>query len=318
MLESLKPTAEDFGGEEFFGCNEMLNAHGAQIPLAVHRAYLDAGADILETNSFNGSPIVLAEYGVAHRARELARRSAEIARQAIDQWKMENGRWNEASDSLSTPNSKLQTPNLKWVMGSMGPGTRTIAVTQNVTFDEIEEAYFQYAAGLLEGGADLLVLETQQDTLNVKASLQGVWRAQKDLNRPAPVGLSVTIEPTGTMLAGQSIEAFYHTVSGFDLAFLGINCAVGPAAMADHLRTLAKICRFPISLWPNAGLPDHEGRYSDDPEHFAAVIGRFAREGWLNIVGGCCGTTPDHIRALKRELEGVQPRELWGATGVKR
>jgi len=312
MLESLKPTAEDFGGEEFFGCNEMLNAHGSWVPLAVHKAYLEAGADIIETNSFNGSSIVLAEYGIAHRARELARRSAELANEAIQVWMADCGLGskNTVESHIGTPHSEIRNP--KFVLGSMGPGTRSISVTQNVTFDEVKECYRDYASGLLEGGADILVLETQQDTLNVKAALQGIAEAQKDLNRDAPVGLSVTIETTGTMLAGQSIEALYHTVSGFDLFSIGLNCATGPAAMADHVRTLAELSRFPVTLWPNAGLPDHDGKYSDGPELFKEVIGRFAKEGWLNIVGGCCGTTPAHIQALKEAVQEQAPRRHEG------
>jgi len=306
-LEQLKPTAQDFGGEEFFGCNEMLNAHGEWVPLAVHKSYLEAGADILETNSFNGSDIVLAEYGIAGRARELARKSAELAHQAIAEWRVESGESRVAGSSgLSTLNSKLSTP--KFVLGSMGPGTRTIQVTQNVTFAEIVECYHQYAAGLLEGGADMLVLETQQDTLNVKAALLGVQTAQRELDRAAPLLLSVTIEPNGCMLAGQTIDALYHTIAGFDLFAVGLNCATGPELMTDHLRTLAELSRLPVTVWPNAGLPDHEGRYSEGPDFFRDVMHRFAKEGFINIVGGCCGTTPAHIRAICEAVDGIKPR----------
>jgi len=268
----------------------MLNDFAPQIVKAVHRAYLEAGADIIETNSFNGSPIVLEEYGIRQRARALARRSAELAKEAIEEWRGEKVREGGGNDFRPL------------VMGSMGPGTRSISVTGGVTFDEIEAAYYDYSAGLIEGGADLLVLETQQDTVNVKASLAGIRRAMRDLRRTLPVGLSVTIEPSGSMLAGQTIEALYHTFSGFDLAFLGLNCATGPAAMTDHIRALARISRFPVSVWPNAGLPDVDGHYCDGPDVFLDAIGRFAREGWVNIVGGCCGTTPDHIRALKEAV----------------
>ena len=297
-LETLRPVAKDFGGEEFFGCNEMLNAHGEWVPLAVHKSYLEAGADILETNSFNGSDIVLAEYGIAGQARELARKSAELANQAIREF-------------LTPPYPPPQAEGEKkrhFVMGSMGPGTRTISVTQNVTFAEIVACYHQYAAGLLEGGADMLVLETQQDTLNVKAALLGVQQAQRELDRAAPLLLSVTIEPNGCMLAGQTIDALYHTIAGFDLFAVGLNCATGPELMADHLRTLAELSRLPVTVWPNAGLPDHEGRYSEGPDFFRDVIHRFAKEGFINIVGGCCGTTPAHIRAICEAVDGIKPR----------
>ncbi len=309
-LETLRPTAKDFGGEEFFGCNEMLNAHGEWVPLAVHKSYLEAGADILETNSFNGSDIVLAEYGIAGRARELARKSAELAHQAIREFEVGRTAVRPTSDDAEVVRrTAVRLTNQRhFVLGSMGPGTRTITVTQNVTFAEVIECYHQYAAGLLEGGADMLVLETQQDTLNVKAALLGVQKAQRELDRAAPLLLSVTIEPNGCMLAGQTIDALYHTVAGFDLFAVGLNCATGPELMADHLRTLAELSRLPVTVWPNAGLPDHEGRYSEGPDFFRDVIHRFAKEGFINIVGGCCGTTPAHIRAIREAVDGIKPR----------
>ena len=286
-LERLNPTADDFGGEDFFGCNEMLNLHAPQIVHQLHRDYIEAGVDILETNSFNGSPIVLAEYGIADKARELAKLSAVHARRAIEQFA--GGR-------------KI------FVMGSMGPGTRSISLTGGVTFDEVSDAYCEYAAGLLEGGSDILVLETVQDTLNLKAAFLGIKQAQQDIDREVPVLVSVTIELNGTMLGGQNIEALYHTISGFDLFSIGLNCATGPAFMTDHLRTLASISRFPVSVWPNAGMPDDKGKYSDDADMFRESVSRFAREGFINLAGGCCGTTPDHIRAVKDAVDGIKPR----------
>ena len=300
-LEDLKPTDEDFGGDEFVGCNEMLSFHAPHIVLEVHRAYIEAGADIIETNSFNGSPVVLAEYGVADRAQELARLAAELANEAARKW--ENIRNPTHIDRKTDYRKRI------YVMGSMGPGTKSISVTGGITFDEITEAYRIYATGLLEGGADMLMLETVQDTLNLKAALIGVQQAQHDLRREAPLSVSVTIEMGGTMLAGQNIEALYHTISNFDLLSVGINCATGPEFMSDHLRTLAALSRFPVSVVPNAGMPDHEGRYSDGPELFREVIGRFAREGFINIAGGCCGTTPDHIRSIRDAVEGIRPRQ---------
>lgn len=287
-LEALKPAAADYGGEMYFGCNEMLCANAPHIVLEVHRAYLEAGADIIETNSFNGSPVVLMEFGIPEMAERLARRSAELAREAVDKWDCDRP---------------------VFVMGSMGPGTKTISVTGGITYDEILESYRVYARGLLEGGVDILLLETVQDTLNLKAAWQGIQTAQSELGKSIPVAVSVTIETGGTMLAGQSIEALYHTVSGFDLFSLGINCATGPEFMTDHLRTLSALSRFPVSVMPNAGMPDHNGNYSDDPLLFKKVIGSFARKGFINIAGGCCGTTPEHIRAMKQAVEGIKPRK---------
>ncbi|MDP8227874.1 MAG: homocysteine S-methyltransferase family protein, partial [Candidatus Electryoneaceae bacterium] len=260
-LEQLGPSVDDFGGETFHGCYEMLNLHAPNLVTAVHRNYIEAGADLIKTNSFNGSPIVMDEYGVADMSQELARRAAELAVSSVERW------------SQGRP---------VFIMGSMGPGTRSITVTGGVTFDRIFDAYRIYATGLLEGGADLLLLETMQDTLNVKAALLGIQVAQDDLGRDAPMALSVTIEAGGTMLAGQNIEALYHTVAHFDLFSIGLNCATGPVMMTDHLRTLAGLSRFPVSVWPNAALPDHSGDYSEGPAIFHEIIGNFARKGWIN------------------------------------
>ncbi len=286
-LEWMNPTANDFGGEEFIGCNEMLNRHAPEKVIQLHRHYIEAGSDLIFTNSFNGSQVVLKEYDISEHARELACRSAQLAQQAVSEY---------ASEKRI------------FVTGSMGPGTKTITVTGGITFDEVSDAYRTYASGLLEGGADILLIETQQDTLNLKAALLGIEAAQKDLNREAPVSVSVTIESNGTMLAGQNIEALYHSICHFDLLSIGLNCATGPAAMTDHLRTLARISRFPVSVWPNAGLPDHDGKYSDTPEIFSSVIERFAREGFVNIVGGCCGTSDRHISAVCAITRGIPPR----------
>lgn len=288
-LENMNPNDDNFGGEQFFGCNEMLNLHAPEIVSAIHEMYINAGADLIETNSFNGSEIVLREYGIEGKARELARLSAVIAQNAI---------------SANNPDRKV------FVMGSMGPGTKTITVTGGVSFEEIYRAYFNYAWGLLEGGADLLVLETVQDTLNLKAAILGVMDAQKQLERSAPLAVSVTIEQNGSMLAGQNIEALYHTISNYDLFSVGLNCASGPADLSDHLRTLSRISRFPVSIWPNAGLPDHDGKYSDGPDEFGKTFERFGRDGFINIAGGCCGTTPGHVSAIRDAVKDYKPRTL--------
>ncbi|MBT7618573.1 MAG: methionine synthase, partial [Calditrichaeota bacterium] len=209
-LEWMNPTDEDFGGEEFSGCNEMLNVHAPDMVVQLHRLYIEAGSDLIFTNTFNGSPTVLAEYGIAERSREIACKSAQLANRAVAEYALDKR---------------------VFVTGSMGPGTKPITVTGGITFDEVVEVYRIYASGLLEGGADILLLETTQDTLNLKAALFGIETAQKDLDREAPVSVSVTIEPNGTMLAGQNIEALYHSICHFDLLSIGLNCATGPAAM---------------------------------------------------------------------------------------
>ena len=210
---------EDFGGEEFEGCNEYLTLTRPDVILDIHQGYLAAGADILETNTFGATSVVLAEYNLAHEALRLNLVSAQLARQA--------------SDAASTPDKP------RFVAGSMGPTTKTISVTGGVTFDELSEAYREQAVGLVQGGADLLLLETTQDTINVKAGLIGIDKAFEELGCQIPVAIQGTIEPMGTLLAGQDAEAFYTSLAHRDLLWIGFNCATGPDFMTDHIRTLS-------------------------------------------------------------------------------
>ena len=288
MLQEARLTPADFGGPALDGCNENLVRTRPDVLTGIHRAYLDAGADIIETDTFGSSSIVLAEYGLADRARAISRGAAELARQA--------------ADAVATP----QKP--RWVAGSMGPTTKAISVTGGVTFDALRDAYYEQAAGLIEGGADILVLETCQDTRNVKAGLLAIARLGRELGVDIPTMVSCTIEPTGTMLAGQTADAFYVSIAHAGLLSIGLNCATGPEFMTDHIRTLNEIAATRISCYPNAGLPDAEGQYAETPESLAREIERFVDPGWLNIVGGCCGTTPAHIRALAQMVEGKKPR----------
>jgi 5-methyltetrahydrofolate--homocysteine methyltransferase len=281
-------TAADFGGPELEGCNEVLVDSRPDVILDIHRGYLEAGADILETDTFGGTPLVLAEYGLAARARELNRKAAELAQSAIRE--LPGG---------SPP---------RFVAGSMGPTTKAITVTGGVTFDGLIDHFRVQAAGLLEGGSDLLIVETQQDTRNVKAALLGIQAAMREVGWRVPIMISGTIEPTGTMLAGQGIEAFYTSVMHADLLSIGLNCATGPEFMTDHLRALAALAKTRVSCVPNAGLPDSEGRYLETAEGMARVLERFCDHGWLNLIGGCCGTTPAHIRAMADMAAGKRPR----------
>ena len=278
----------DFGGEAYEGCNEHLVLTRPDVVRDMHEGYLAAGADIVETNTFGGTRIPLAEYGLADKVREINATAARLAREAC---------------------AKFETPDRpRFVAGSMGPGTKTISVTGGITFDEVAAAFAEQTVGLVEGGADVLFLETQQDTLNVKAALLGIDRGFADAGRVLPIVLSVSIESMGTMLAGQSIEAAYVSVAHRDLLAMGMNCATGPDFMTDHLRTLAQISRFPVSCFPNAGLPDEEGCYNETPELFVRKVERFLAEGWVNIIGGCCGTTAEHVRALVELASRYRPR----------
>ncbi len=281
-------SAEDYGGAALEGCNENVVRTRPDLIREMHRGFLQAGADIIETASFGSTRIVLAEYGLASDAHELNRIAAQIAR--------------EEAARFSTPDKP------RFVAGSMGPTTKSLSVTGGVTFDQLADAYAEQAAGLIEGGADVLLLETVQDTLNVKAGLIGIDRAIQRSGVEPAIAISGTIETMGTLLCGQDVEAFYVSLAHRDLLWIGLNCATGPDFMTDHLRTLSSLSRFNVACVPNAGLPDEEGNYNETAEMLSAKVGRFARSGWVNLVGGCCGTTAEHIRLLAAAVAGLKPR----------
>jgi 5-methyltetrahydrofolate--homocysteine methyltransferase len=256
--------------------------------LGIHRKYLEAGSDIIETNSFGSTPVVLAEYGLGGHAHEISRRAAALARQAADEF------------------STAGKP--RFVAGSMGPTTKAISVTGGITFEQLRNNFRDQARGLMEGGADLLLLETCQDTRNIKAGVLAIDELSRELGQPIPVMISVTIEPMGTMLAGQNIEALWASLDHVDVLSLGLNCATGPEFMTDHVRTLQSLTNRFVSCYPNAGLPNEEGQYQETPTSLAEQLDRFVERGWLNIVGGCCGTTEKHIRAIAQMAQGKLPR----------
>ncbi|WMJ20618.1 methionine synthase [Geobacillus kaustophilus] len=290
MIQSANLSAADFGGEAYEGCNEYLTLTAPHVIRRIHEAYLEAGADIIETNTFGATRIVLDEYGLGHLALELNIEAAKLAKQT--------------AESFSTPDWP------RFVAGSMGPTTKTLSVTGGATFEELVAAYEEQARGLLLGGVDLLLLETCQDTLNVKAGFLGISKAFEAVGRRVPLMISGTIEPMGTTLAGQAIDAFFISVRHMKPIAVGLNCATGPEFMTDHLRTLASLADTAVSCYPNAGLPDEEGHYHETPNMLAEKIRRFAEKGWINIVGGCCGTTPDHIRAIAEAVRDLPPRAI--------
>ena len=281
MIQAAGLGAEDFGGAQYEGCNEYLNLTRPDVIRGVHAAYLDAGADVISTNTFGCAPYVLGEYGLAGRAHEITLAAARLAREAAG---------------------------ARFVVGAMGPSTRSISVTRNVTFDQVREAYELQAAALIAGGVDALLLETAQDTLNLKAATIGVRAAMQRAGVALPLMVSGTIEPMGTMLAGQGVEALYAALEHLDLLSIGLNCATGPEFMTDHLRSLAALSARFVSVYPNAGLPDERGQYAETPGSLAFKLKRFVDEGWVNLVGGCCGTTPAHITAIKALVNGRPPR----------
>src|SRR6266849_5471088 len=252
MIQGRGLTAADFGGAQYEGCNEQLNLTRPDVIADIHAAYIEAGADLISTNTFGCAPYVLAEYGLAERCHDITLAAARICRAAVDR-----------AFTADRP---------RFAIGAMGPGTRTISVTANVTFEEVRDAYYRQARALIEGAMDALLLETCQDTLNVKAAAIGVRQAMTE------AGVSLPLMVSGTEF------------------------------MTDHLRTLSNVATCFVSVYPNAGLPDEHGHYEETAESLAHKMRRFVDEGWVNVVGGCCGTTPDHTRALAGLVAGRVPR----------
>jgi 5-methyltetrahydrofolate--homocysteine methyltransferase len=289
LIQAQDLKAADFGGAEYEGCNEYLALTRPDVIERIHADYFDAGADVTETDSFGGTPVVLAEFGLAHKAVEINAAASRVARKAAEAAEAKDGR-------------------MRWVAGSIGPTTKAISVTGGITFEELVDNFAVQAEGLAIGGSDYLLVETCQDTRNVKAALLGAQRAFRKLGYALPVAVSGTIEPMGTMLAGQSVESLAASLEHVELLYLGLNCATGPEFMTDHIRSLASMSPFPVSCVPNAGLPDENGHYLESPEMLARSLKRFSEHGWLNVVGGCCGTQMGHIRAIANAVKGLTPR----------
>jgi len=288
MIQRCDLHAHDYGGAKLEGCPENLVVTRPDVIQDIHRKYLAAGSDIVETDTFGSMSVVLAEYGIAEKAYELSREAARLARVACDEF------------------STAAKP--RFVAASVGPTTKMIALTGGITFPELVDSYYEQFRGVMDGGADLILIETCPDTLNVKAALRASERLSRELGFRIPTMVSGTIENMGTMLAGQTAETLYSAVAHADLLSVGLNCATGPEFMTDHIRSLHEIAETRISCYPNAGLPNEEGKYLETPETLASQLERFVDNGWLNIIGGCCGTTPDHIAAIGRMIDGKKPR----------
>ncbi len=293
-IQSRNLSASDFGGADLEGCNEYLVISRPDVIREIHEEYLKSGCDIIETNTFGGTPLVLDEYGLGSRTHEINLAAAELAR--------------EAADRFSTPEKP------RFVAGSMGPTTKAISVTGGVTFESLQENFYAQAKALLEGQVDYFLLETCQDTRNVKAAILAIDRLFSEVGYKIPIAVSGTIEPMGTMLAGQSIEALFASLSHLDLLYIGLNCATGPEFMTDPIRSLAALSRFRVACVPNAGLPDENGCYLETPEMVSGVLKRFIQNGWINLVGGCCGTHAGHIHSLSDLVRDIKPRAPQTAT----
>lgn len=312
MIQGYRLTEEDFRSDRFAtwkcnlrGCNDSLVLTHPEIIAEIHEKYLMAGADIISTNSFNANAISLAEYGLTEYAGEVARRAAEIAREVADRFTARNP----------------QKP--RFVAGSVGPTSKTSSIAtdvehpevREVTFEQLTEAYKTQIEGLVDGGADLILIETIFDTLNAKAALYALQEVSRVRGSAIPVMLSGTLADTsGRMLSGQTVEAFYASVAHAKPLSIGFNCAYGAKQLMPFLERLATVSDYPISAHPNAGLPNIEGGYDQTPEQFACEVEEYMRRGLVNIVGGCCGTTPEHILQLADRIEKYTPRPIPQAT----
>lgn len=296
MIQRYKLEEEDFRTPELKnhekslkGNNDLIGLSRPEILAAIHEEYLAAGADILETNTFSGTTIAQEDYACEHLVDEINIKSAEIAKKAAEKY------------TALTPDKP------RYVAGSMGPTNKTASISPNVNdpgyraidFDTLAEAYRQQAVGLMKGGVDLLLVETVFDTLNAKAALFGIEEAFAELGQEIPVMVSGTItDASGRTLSGQTAEAFLISISHFPLFSVGLNCALGASQLRQYIQVLAKNAPFYISAHPNAGLPNEFGAYDETPEFMAKQIKEFLDLGLINIIGGCCGTTPDHIKAI--------------------
>ncbi|MCL5267917.1 MAG: homocysteine S-methyltransferase family protein [Bacteroidetes bacterium] len=291
-LQTQNLTSADFGGEHLAGCNEYLNIFKPEAPERVHRGFLEVGVDVVETNSFGGSSIVLAEYGLADSSYEINKRSAEIARKVADEY--------------SSPERR------RYVAGSMGPTTKLPSLG-HIGFDDMRESYKVQVKGLVDGGADLLIVETCQDLLQAKAALASIHEFIEETGKGIAVVVSITIETMGTMLMGTEISSALTTIEPYDIVTVfGMNCATGPKEMEENVRYLCENSPKPVFVMPNAGLPENIGGqacYHLTPEELELWMTRFVKEFGVSIIGGCCGTTPDHISRLVKVAAQIKPKE---------
>jgi 5-methyltetrahydrofolate--homocysteine methyltransferase len=308
MIQRHKLEEEDFRGERFKdhrhplkGNNDLLSLTRPDIIQDIHRQYLEAGADIIETNTFSGTTIAQADYHLEHVVYDLNYESARIAKE------------------VTTEFTKKDPSKPRFVAGAMGPTNKTASLSPDVnnpgfraiSFDELAVAFKEQARGLIDGGADVLLLETIIDTLNVKAALFAIQELFDELGRKLPVMVSGTItDASGRTLSGQTTEAFLVSVSHVPLLSIGLNCALGARQLRPYLQVLNENAPTFVSAYPNAGLPNEFGHYDQTPEDMGVQIEEFLKEGLVNIVGGCCGTTPDHIKTIAEIAKKYKPRKV--------
>jgi 5-methyltetrahydrofolate--homocysteine methyltransferase len=290
-LQSLNLSIDDWGGPNFENCSENLLYTRPEAIERVHTSFLEIGCDVIENNSFGGSEVVLAEFGIADKTYDVNRRAAELAKR------------------IATDYSTADKP--RFVAGSIGPGTK-LPTLGHITYRDLKNAYREQVRGLFDGGSDLLIVETCQDLLQTKAALAAIFEFFEKNKVQIPIIAQVTIEVFGTMLNGTEIGAALTALEPFPIDVIGMNCGTGPKQMSDSFRYLCESSPLPVSVLPNAGLPevkDGKQHYDETPETFAAQVEHFARDFGANIVGGCCGTTPEHIQLVIERLQNVSPKQ---------
>jgi 5-methyltetrahydrofolate--homocysteine methyltransferase len=308
MIQKHKLSEEDYRGEKFAnyehslkGNNDLLVITQPQIIKEIHKDFLKAGADILETNTFNANSISMGDYHMQKWVVELNVEAVKLAIAAREEYTQEFG----------------ERP--IFIAGAIGPTNKTASLSpdvnnpgyRGVTFDELVEAYSEQVLALIDAGADLLLVETVFDTLNCKAALYAINTIKEERGLDIPLMVSGTItDASGRTLSGQTTEAFYNSISHGNLLSVGLNCALGADQMRQYVEELSRVSEVFVSCYPNAGLPNEFGEYDDSPEGMAKVIAEWCSHGWVNIVGGCCGTTPDHIRAIALECKKFAPRPI--------
>lgn len=306
MLQTYGLTEEDFRGELFKGHNHPLKGDNDLLCLTrpdiitqLHEAYFEAGADIASTNTFNATAISQSDYALESAVADINRAAARLAREAADR------------QTAATPDRP------RWVAGSIGPLNRTLSLSPDVndpafravTWDEVYAGYREQAIALNEGGIDIYLVETIFDTLNAKAAIKAILDLEDDGYEPLPLWISGTItDRSGRTLSGQTVEAFWNSVRHARPWAVGLNCALGAELMRPHLAELARVADTLVAAYPNAGLPNAMGQYDEAPAHTACHLHEWAQSGLVNVLGGCCGTTPDHIRHIAAEVAGMKPR----------
>lgn len=290
------------------GNNDILALTKPDVPEAITRAYLDAGADIIATNTFSANRISQADYGAEHLVIEINRTAAELARRCADEYQEKDGR-------------------PRFVAGAIGPTNKTLSLSPDVNdpgfreidFDYLKGVYREQTDALLEGGVDFILIETIFDTLNAKAGIMATREAAAALGRDVPLMISMTLtDLSGRNLSGHTVEAFWHAVRHANAVTIGLNCSFGAQQLRPHVQALSAVADTLIMAYPNAGLPNELGEYDELPEQTASLLEEWASAGWVNIIGGCCGSTPAHIAAMARAVAGKAPRKLPAAPAVTR